>query len=82
MSRRFARCSEKTSDAWVEEKRRDLGDRQQRLLAAPRLWAGRDGAAGLPLPLDADRTMPVCASGCGNWRQSGAASATAGCTFC
>src|SRR5690606_9093811 len=45
-------CSEKTSDAWVEEDRRDLGDREQGLYAASCLRACRPGAAGLPLSFE------------------------------
>src|SRR5690606_7861022 len=51
-SRPCARCSEKTSDAWVEEDRRDLGDRDQGLYAASCLQARRYGAAGLPLSFE------------------------------
>ena len=46
---RCARCSEKTSDARFEEKRRELGDRGQRLLAAPGVFAGWSGPEDLPL---------------------------------
>ena len=50
----------KTSDAWVEEDRRDLGDREQGLYAASCLRAGRHGAAGLPIlrPLAATGRSP------------------------
>jgi putative transposase len=43
---------EKTSDAWVKENRRDLGDREQGLYAASCVRARRHGAAGLPLSFE------------------------------
>jgi len=41
MCRRFARCLEKTSDAWLKEDSRELGNRDQGIFATPRVWAGR-----------------------------------------
>ena len=66
MSRRCARCSEKTSEAQFKEIRRDLGHDREGLFAVPRLPSGGYRPACSPLPIQAPGRRRATERDCGN----------------